>query len=181
MTINDQCSFKCFEFLSKRIHTKNLIKIVLIICSRGSYLNFMIKFFLNFLKELSNLNSIEIFNRWHGIFSFLNIYDFCRMIPINVKHLDIDILDIDHIKILIEQLQHLTSFKFKFSFDKSIFIKDIIQWLSNKNINSTYISDIHYLSIWISQQSNQIKNKNSKNKRRKIGFIKFDIFLILSM
>jgi len=125
----------------------------------------MIKFFLNFLKELSNLNSIEIFNRWHGIFSFLNIYDFCRMIPINVKHLDIDILDIDHIKILIEQLQHLTSFKFKFSFDKSIFIKDIIQWLSNKNINSTYISDIHYLSIWISQQSNQ----TNTNKRIKLS------------
>jgi hypothetical protein len=125
----------------------------------------MMKNFLNFLKELSNLNSIEIFNRWHGIFTFININYFCSMIPINVKHIDIDISDINHIKILIEQLKYLSSFKFKFSFDKSIYIKDILQWLSNKRINSTYISDIHYLSIWISQQINQ----TNSNKRIKLS------------
>ncbi len=61
------------------------------------------------------------------------------MIPRNIKHLDIDISDINQIQILIEQLQHLSSFKFKFSFDKSLHIKDILQWLTNQKINFTYI------------------------------------------
>jgi hypothetical protein len=165
LSISDQCASNCFEFLSKLIHLKNVIKIVFIICSRGSYLNSMIRIFLNFLKELPNINSIEIFNRWHGIFSYIDITDFCVLIPVNVKHLDIDISDVNQIKILIEQLDHVSSFKFKFGFDKSMFIKSILQWLINKNINSTYISDIHYLSLWISKECNQTKS----NKRIKLN------------
>ncbi|CAM4862072.1 unnamed protein product [Rotaria socialis] len=164
LTINDQCSLNCFEYLSKIIHLNNIEKIILIICSRGDYLNFMIKEFLNFLTSLSNVNSIEIFNRWHGIFSSIDIEYFCSIIPKTVKHLDIDIFDIDNIKSLIERLEHLSSFKFKFSFNKSPFIKNILQWLSNKKINSTYILDIHYLSIWISSKTFHQTNSNKRVK-----------------
>ncbi|CAF3557807.1 unnamed protein product [Rotaria socialis] len=124
----------------------------------------MIKEFLNFLTSLSNVNSIEIFNRWHGIFSSIDIEYFCSIIPKTVKHLDIDIFDIDNIKSLIERLEHLSSFKFKFSFNKSPFIKNILQWLSNKKINSTYILDIHYLSIWISSKTFHQTNSNKRVK-----------------
>ncbi|CAF4558367.1 unnamed protein product, partial [Rotaria sp. Silwood2] len=164
LTVNDQCSFDCFKLLSKLVHLKNLEKLVLIICSRGFYLSLMIKRFLNFVKDLSNLNSIEIFNRWHGIFSFIDIYDFCSMIPHNIKHLDIDIFDIDNIEILIDKLEHVSSFKFKFAFDKSRYLKQILELLAKKKINSTHISDIHYLSIWISKQFNQ----TNYNKRIKL-------------
>ncbi|CAF1544482.1 unnamed protein product [Rotaria sp. Silwood1] len=164
LTVNDQCSFDCFKLLSKSVYLKNLEKLVLIICSRGSYLNLMIKNFLIFLKNLSNINSIEIFNRWHGIFSFIDINYFCSMIPYNIKHLDIDIFEIDHIEILIDKLENVSSFKFKFAFDKSLYLKQILQLLDNKKINSTYISDIHYLSIWISKQF----NRTNSNKRIKL-------------
>ncbi|CAF1311399.1 unnamed protein product [Rotaria sordida] len=79
----------------------------------------MLKNFLIFLKSLSNVNSIEIFNRWHRIFLFIDINYFCSMISSNIKHLDIDIFDIDHIEILIDKLENVSSFKFKFAFDKS--------------------------------------------------------------
>ncbi|CAM4911217.1 unnamed protein product [Rotaria socialis] len=164
LTINDQCSLNCFEYLSKIIHLNNIEKIILIICSRGDYLNFMIKEFLNFLTYLSNVNSIKIFNRWHGIFSSIDIEYFCSIIPKTVKHLDIDIFDIDNIKSPIKRLEHLSSFKFKFSFNKSPFIKNILQWLSNKKINSTYILDIHYLSIWISSKTFHQTNSNKRVK-----------------
>ncbi|CAF3762438.1 unnamed protein product [Rotaria sp. Silwood1] len=164
LTVNDQCSFDCFKLLSKSVYLKNLEQLVLIICSRGSYLNLMIKNFLIFLKNLSNINSIEIFNRWHGIFSFIDINYFCSMIPYNIKHLDIDIFEIDHIEILIDKLENVSSFKFKFAFDKSLYLKQILQLLDNKKINSTYISDIHYLSIWISKQF----NRTNSNKRIKL-------------
>ena len=159
LLISDQCLLNCFQLLSQSIHLKNLVKVVLIICSHGSYLNSMIKNFLNLLKGLTNLHSIEIFNHWHGIFSSININDFCSMIPMNIKHLDVDIVDVDHIKILIEQLRHLSSLKVKFSFEKSFLIKDILQWLTNRKINFTY------LSIWISQQSKEIHS----NKRIKLA------------
>jgi hypothetical protein len=153
--ISDQCSFDCFQLLSKSIHLDNLIKIVLIICSRGEYLHLMIKNFLNFLKELPCIHSIEIFNRWHGLFTYIDINEFCSMIPRNVKHLDLDIFDINEIRILIEQLEYLSSLKLKYSFEKSFLIKDILQWLINQRMS--YLSDIHYLAIWISKsiQSNK--------------------------
>ncbi len=50
---------------------------------------------------------------------------------------------------------HSSSFKFKFGFDKSMYIE---------YMNLTYISDIHYLSIWFSKQLNQTKS----NKRIKL-------------
>jgi hypothetical protein len=87
------------------------------------------------------------------------------MIPMNIKHLDIDISDVNEIRILIEELKYVSSFKLKYSFEKSFLIKDILQWLENKQINSTYLSDIHYLAIWISQQTNQIHS----NKRIKLN------------
>ncbi|CAF3783919.1 unnamed protein product [Adineta steineri] len=164
LTLSDQCLLNSFEILSKRIYLNKLNKIVLIISSRGNNHDLLMKKFLIFLNNLSNINSIEIFNRWYGIFSYINIKYFCSMIPNNIKHLNIDISDINQIKILIENLQHILSFKFKFSFDKSVYINEILEWLNKKSINSTYISDMHYLSVWISQQF----NKTNSNKRIKL-------------
>ncbi|CAF1189449.1 unnamed protein product [Rotaria sordida] len=164
LTVNGQCSLNCFKLLSKLVYLKNLEKLVLIICFRGNYLNVMLKNFLIFLKNLSYVNSIEIFNRWHRIFSLIDINYFCSMISSNIKHLDIDIFDIDHIEILIDKLENVSSFKFKFAFDKSLYIKQVLQLLINKISDSTYISDIHYLSIWISRQF----NRTMSNKRIKL-------------
>lgn len=118
-----------------------------------------------FLKDLSNINSIEIFNRWHGIFTSVDIHYFCSVIPMNVKHIDIDIADINHIKTFISRLEHVSSFKFKFAFDKSRYVKDILEWLSSNGINVAHVSDIHYLSLWISKQSKPTNN----NKRIKLS------------
>lgn len=87
------------------------------------------------------------------------------MLPNNIKYISIDILMIDHIKILIEKLNFISSFKFKYSFDKSIYIKSIIEWLTNNKYNYTYILDIHYLSVWIS--SNKV-SENKSNKKIKL-------------
>ncbi len=165
LTINDQCSLDSFEQLHKSIDLTNLVEIVLIISSRSDHLDMIIKNFLFFLKDFSNINSIEIFNRWYGIFSFINIKYFCSMIPKNIKHINIDISDMNQIKILIDHLEYVSSFKFKFSFEKAIHVKDILEWLTNQTINSTYISDMHYLSIWISKQF----NKTNFNKRIKLN------------
>ncbi|CAF3767310.1 unnamed protein product, partial [Rotaria sordida] len=158
---NDEEDNRLFPNLN---YLKNLEKLVLIICSRGNYLSLMLKNFLIFLKNLSYVNSIEIFNRWHRIFLFIDINYFCSMISSNIKHLDIDIFDIDHIEILIDKLENVSSFKFKFAFDKSLYIKQVLQLLINKISDSTYISDIHYLSIWISRQF----NRTMSNKRIKL-------------
>ncbi|CAF4116362.1 unnamed protein product, partial [Rotaria sp. Silwood2] len=84
-------------------------------------------------------------------------------IPSNIKHVDIDIFDIDHIEIRIDKLENVLSFKFKFAFDISLYIKQVLQSLTNKRPHSTYISDIHYLSIWISRQFiRTISNKRMK-------------------
>lgn len=149
--MNESCPLDSFQILSKLIHKNSLIKIALIINSRGSYLNTMLQKFLNFLIECSNVDDVSIFNRCHGIFSYLDINSFCSMISKKIKHLSIDITDLNDIQILIKQLKSLQSIQLKFSFEKSIFVKDILHWLNNENINFTSLSDIHYLSIWISQ------------------------------
>ena len=137
-TINDQCSSDCFQLLKELIDPHQLIEISLLISSRGSYLKSLLDKFLHFLVDCSNVESIEIFNRWHGIFSWIDIYYFCSMISINIKYLSIDILEINQIEILIDQLKHLRSIQLKFSFEKSLFIRDILQLFVQRKINLGY-------------------------------------------
>jgi hypothetical protein len=106
----------------------------------------MVNFF-GLMKQACNVRSLEIFNRWHGISSFMNIEKFCSMMPAHIRHLDIDIANINDMKVILERLEQLSSVKFKFSFEKSIFIKEIIEWLSQNRSNSSHLKDIHCLSL----------------------------------
>ena len=157
LTIDEQCSF---DSISKLICKDKLNELSLIINSRSSYLNSTLNQFLIFQKEFVHLESIEIFNRWHSIFSYVNINLFCSFLGKQIEHLNIDICHSNQILLLIEQLRSIKSFKFKYSFDKSTQIESILNYLQRENVSFTSIVDIHYLALWISQ-SNQ-------NKRIKI-------------
>lgn len=149
--MNESCPSNSFEILSKLIDQNSLIQLNLMINSRGLYLKQMLKDYLRFLVECSNVEDVSIFNRCHGIFPYLDIHSFCSSISKKMKYLSIDIRDGNDIQMLIKRLKYLQSLQFKFSFEKSIFIKEILHWLNNENINYRSLSDIHYLSIWISQ------------------------------
>ncbi|CAF1292620.1 unnamed protein product [Adineta ricciae] len=151
LAISDQYSSSGLEHLSKTIHLGKLNKLILIISSRGDHLGILIKRFLTLLNDLPAVTTLEIFNRWYGISSLVPLEYFCTMIPKNIKHLNVDTSNMNEIPVLIEHLPHVSSFKFKFAFDKVIFLQKILDWLTANRINSTYISDMHYLAIWISR------------------------------
>lgn len=153
LTISDQCPSGCFQSLSTVIRLANVEKLILIISSRGDSgrLDLLINEFLTFLPALPSLASLEMFNRWYGISSLVSLEHFCARIPASVKHLNVDVLDMNEIPTLITHLPHMYSFKFKFSFDKAMFVPNILAWLTAHTVNSSHVSDMHYLAIWMSK------------------------------
>jgi hypothetical protein len=168
LTISEDWSLGSFQFVSTSIDLSHLNKLILIISCRGDFLQKMMVNFFNLMKQAYNVRSLEIFNRWHGINYFMDIEQFCSMMPDHIKHLDIDIANINDMKVIIERLEQLTSVKFKFSFEKSIFIKEIIEWLSQKRSNSTHLKDIHCLSFWLGTKISNPRTIITNHKRMKV-------------
>ncbi|UJR16711.1 hypothetical protein I4U23_003611 [Adineta vaga] len=156
LTITDHCSLSCFEYLFQTIYLEKLDELSLIISSRSYQLDLLLKQFLIFLNDLPTVTTLEIFNRWYGISSFIPLKYFCSIFPKTIRHFNVDIANMNEIPIFIEQLSYLSSLKFKFSFDKFIFIQNILDWFTKKKINSTYICDMHYLAVWISKPMQKI-------------------------
>ncbi|CAF1271955.1 unnamed protein product [Rotaria sordida] len=168
LIISDDWSLDSFQFVSTLIDLSHLVKIILIISSRGDFLQEMILNFFDLMKQARNVCSLEIFNRWHGISYFMNIENFCSIIPQHIKHLDIDIVNINDMKVILERLEQLSSVKFKFSFEKWIFAKEILEWISQKRNNSTHLKEMHYLSLWIGKKKNILPSRMTSHKRIKL-------------
>ncbi|CAF2651238.1 unnamed protein product [Rotaria sp. Silwood2] len=118
LLISDDWSLDSFQFVSTLIDLSHLVKIILIISSHGDFLQEMIVNFFDLTKQACNVCSLEIFNRWYGISYFINIENFCSIMPQHIKHLDIDIVNINDMKVILERLEQLSSVKIKFSFEK---------------------------------------------------------------
>ncbi|CAF4093308.1 unnamed protein product [Rotaria sp. Silwood2] len=153
LTVNGEWPVGSIEYLSTLIDLTNLT-------TSGLYVNFghySVSNTINnigcLLKQTYNVRSLTLSNSVYR--SNLNgtVESFCSIIPHHVKYLEIYDMDLDDIKILLQQVKHLSSVTFVFLFDMPFSPNEIIGWLSQR-IDFTYLLDNCFLSIWLGNNIN---------------------------
>ncbi|CAF3989242.1 unnamed protein product [Rotaria sordida] len=145
------------QHLSSFIDLSHLEKLTLIDESaEDSYPNTPIHF-VDLLQQAYNVHSLVFKDKWLDKTCVSNMENFCSLIPNHIKHLEIDILIMDDMKIILNRLDHLLSVTFRFISRKQHWPNKIIKWLSTRR-DATYSTDFYTLSIWL--------GKKKKKKRK---------------
>ena len=97
----------------------------------------------NLLKSVFNLQSLIIDS------SEVTAENICLLVPDHVKHLQVTVQHIDDIKLIIEQLKHLSSVTFEVFHDIRCLPPEFLTWLMKKRNKSTYRNDKMFLNIWL--------------------------------
>jgi hypothetical protein len=118
-----------------------------------------------FLEQAHNLSSLIIGNNFVEDKSSQIIENIFPIIPRRLKHLQLPIKNLNHIKMILEQCDNLSTIKFNI---KSKFSSEIIQWFNNNTINSSYWQDCKTITVWIGKKNIQATDVRIDNKRMTI-------------
>jgi len=119
------------------------------------------------LRQTCCLSSVDICFGFLSRKSWLTAVEICSMIPSYVKHLAVSIKDLNEIKSILEQLQHLSSANFYFDYTPSW--DEITKWLDSNRKGSSYQADSFSVYIWLGKSKNQPKEIKVGNKRVKLA------------
>lgn len=118
-----------------------------------------------FLQQAHNLSSLVFGSALKKHELYQTIQNTFSIIPRQLKHLEMPINSLNHIKMIIEHCNNLSTVKFNTG---STFSKKIIQWFNDNKINSMYDRDERILTIWIGKKKIQSIYVQHDNKRIKL-------------
>jgi hypothetical protein len=119
-----------------------------------------------FLEQAYNLSSLNIQ-------SSLDTYTICHttenvysIIPRTLKHLQIQIYDLDQIKMILERCENLSTIEF--DIENSRFSDKIIKWFTDNTTNSTCWKGHRTITVWLGKKRTQSPDIRLDNKRIKL-------------
>ena len=132
------------QFLSTIIDLTHITKLSLSVDFIPEYTLNTVSNITLLLNQAPNLRSLLLFDYWTPDNCMKRIKTICSMISQNIKHLQIRVKDINDIKYILEQLEHLTSATFQYAQMLTINRHEFTQFL-------TYLQ--RYSSLWDSQNT----------------------------
>ncbi|CAF1063116.1 unnamed protein product [Adineta steineri] len=121
---------------------------------------------INLIQQAHNLSSLLIYS--HFAYGFgLCTEDICCLISRQIKHLQIPVDDLNDIKIVLERCNHLSSIQFDIRQRK--FSKEIVQWIVDNTIDSTYRTDANFVKVWLGKNKIESNEFNVGFKRMKFS------------
>jgi hypothetical protein len=105
---------------------------------------------INLFKQTCHLYSLTIES------SSVNAENICLIIPDYVKHLQVSVKNIDDIKIIINQLKHLSSITFELLNGLKLSSTEFLSWLMENRNKSTCRIENNFVSIWFDKINLQI-------------------------
>lgn len=110
---------------------------------------------IDLLQRTNNLRSLEIFFEHRFATDSLLIESICSIVPDHVKHLDIEIKVLNHINLVLERLQHLSSATFRRLSPMFLLSEKLTEWCTQLKRNVAYRSDHGSLHIWLGKPFGQ--------------------------
>jgi hypothetical protein len=119
------------------------------------------------LQQTCNVYSLNICGLLLNRKSCLTADHICSMIPIHVRQLIVSIKNLNEVKIVLQQLEHLSSAKF--IFDETPCWNHFHEWFKTNKQNMSYQTDRFSLYVWFKKNNNVQSNDGTvSNKRIKL-------------
>ncbi|CAF0831596.1 unnamed protein product [Adineta ricciae] len=121
---------------------------------------------LNFCFEKAhNLRSLAIGDFSYESDSDIPFEGICSILPRQLQHLDINIVDIEQIKMLLERCKNLLTLKLGVRLHM---IAGIKQWFDDNTINSMYSDGYYLVFVWLGKMNIECTKNEMVKKRMKI-------------
>ncbi|CAF1282231.1 unnamed protein product [Rotaria sordida] len=120
---------------------------------------------LKILEQACHVRSLIIIIPWLVKTDTKIINQLCSMIPSHIKHLEIDVGSMNHIKIILQRLDHLSSVVFRYFNDKPTWQTTIIEWLSDRR-DLTYCKESYELYIWLGTEKMNMSQQHRTGRKR---------------
>jgi len=153
---DDEWPENSLKFLSTILDLSRIVKLSLSV-------NFLPEHMLNtvsninlLLNQASNLRSLLLFDYWTPENCMERMKTICSIISPNIKHLQIRVKDLNDIKYILEQVEHLTSVTFEYSQILTINHQDFIQSLAYLNRYSSIWDSRQALHVWLGKKKESV-------------------------
>jgi hypothetical protein len=115
-------------------------------------------------RTTNNLRSLEIFFEQSFALDSSLIESICSIVPENVKHLDIETKTLNHIDLVLQRLQHLSSATFRRLSPTFLSTEKLTEWRIQLKRDITCRFDQGSLHMWLDKPSGQDRSTNAKSE-----------------
>jgi len=143
LEMSNQWSIVSSQFFSTLFNLSHLLKISLNIYFDKDSTWYIMNAIINLLDEAPNLHTFHNHNK------SVNAEMICSIVPRHVKYLQVNINWINDMKIIVEQLDHLSSITFQFSTYSPNRSKKFVKWLMQRKTSFTFWANSLCLHIWL--------------------------------
>lgn len=139
LQMNEQWLINSLQFFAPLLNLTQLVKI----CFDIDDDSYTITSIVGLLKEAPNIHTLQSYNRT------INSEVICAIVPHHVKHLKIKIDRIKDMKIILEQLDHLSSVIFQYPVYSLNYPPNIIKWLKQRGKSFTFWCNLSHIHLWL--------------------------------
>lgn len=144
LEIDKKWSQKSFECLSMQIDLVRLTQIWLVMDFRCALDSNMVN---ALLERAYNVYSLGISLKCHEV-STGRAQSICAIIPRQIEHLKVVTKNVETIKLILQQVEHLSSVTFFHQHDSQNIWLQIVEWLKGNERYYRSQQDDHFLEIW---------------------------------
>ena len=119
---------------------------------------------IDLLQRTNNLRSLEIFFEHRFVTDSSLIESICSIVPDHVKHLDIEIKFLNHIDLVLERLQYLSSATFRRLPPTFLLTEKLTEWCTQLKRDITCRPDHGSLHIWLGKPFEQNRTTIAKKE-----------------
>jgi hypothetical protein len=106
---------------------------------------------VHLVKQACNVRSLKLFplnpnNQYNVTMAYV-----CSIVPFHVKHLTVKIKQLDDMKIVVNELKHLSSISFCFPYCGKINVNEMINWLIIDRRDFTYLETENSFNLWLGE------------------------------
>jgi hypothetical protein len=131
------------QFLSTLFNPLHLVKISLNIYFDKESAWYIINDIVNLLEQAPNIHT------FHNNNKSVNAKIICAIVPRHVKHLQVKMDRINDMKMIVKQLDHLSSITFQFANESPNRCQELVEWLSQRKKLFTFRGNPIGLHLWL--------------------------------
>jgi hypothetical protein len=150
--MDGQWPINSLEFFSTVFVLSQLVKISLNIWFDNDFAQCTINGLTTLLERTPNVHTLHNHNRT------ANAEMICSIVPRHIKYLQMRINHINDMKMVLEQLQHLSSVTFHFSICSPNYPTKIIKWLKLRGTPFTFWCNPYCIHLWLDNNIPRLKN-----------------------
>ncbi|CAF1607032.1 unnamed protein product [Adineta ricciae] len=149
ISVNQKFCSSLLLLIYQKVDVTKLMKITLDMSNVDTIAEDLLKNFVLCIEQASNLSSLSICGRYITSQTCSNTYNIYSVLPRQIKHLEIQIDNLNAVEEILMRCNNLSTVKFDV---ENLLIEEIKQWFINNTINSICWKYYQSIRVWLGKK-----------------------------